>query len=154
MTPDEERVERLRRRWEEIERQRAPVGTCSHTGSAALFAVINPNGSRFVYEGCAECRARLRPGEWVDQSRRPEAAGAPVVEDLRVHHPPCQVCGGWGTEIHHWAPRELFGVEADHWPTAWLCRVCHQRWHDVIRGFRQGRLDLAPPPEDSRFNTA
>ena len=154
MDPEEERTERLRRRWEELERPRVPAERCDHAAEPALFAVINPNGSRFVYEGCSQCRARLRPGEWVDQYRRPEAANAPIVQDLRVHNPPCQVCGAWGTEVHHWAPRALFGIEADHWPTAWLCRVCHKRWHDVIRGSRQGRLDFPPPSPEGRSDTA
>jgi hypothetical protein len=154
MRPEQERVERLRRRWDEIERRREPPGPCSHSSGQALFAVINPNGSKFVYEGCSECRARLRPGEWVDQLRRPEAANAPVVEDLRVRNPPCQVCGGWGTELHHWAPRQFFGVEAEHWPTAWLCPVCHQRWHAVMRGARQGSFDLSSGADERQSGTA
>ena len=95
MTPDEERAERLRRRWEEIDRRPA-VAPCDHSGDVVLYAVINPNGSKFVFEGCERCRARLRPGEWVDQVRRPEAAFAPVVEDLRVRNPPCQVLRSLG----------------------------------------------------------
>ena len=47
MTPDEERVKLVRRRWEEIERQ---VGShCSPSPPGpALSAVINPNESRFM----------------------------------------------------------------------------------------------------------
>jgi hypothetical protein len=39
-------------------------------------------------------------------------------------------------ERHHWAPRELFGVEADRWPTANLCQDCHVIWHQVMNGRR------------------
>jgi len=120
VTPEEERVERLRQAWKRQEQRRQSQTVCDHSTGVALFAVINPNGSRFVYEGCARCQARLKPGEWVDQNRVAAAKDAPVVEDRRTDHPPCQVCGAWGTELHHWAPRQTFGLEAEHWPTAWL----------------------------------
>jgi hypothetical protein len=46
---------------------------------------------------------------------------------------PCVVCGTSGsTELHHWAPKHLFGLEAYKWPTANLCRACHLRWHKTV----------------------
>lgn len=51
----------------------------------------------------------------------------PIVRDETYSRPPCEVCGAFGTEIHHWAPKEFFEWEADHWPTAFLCRDCHTR---------------------------
>lgn len=46
----------------------------------------------------------------------------------------CERCGSTdGVELHHWAPREFFGDEADAWPTGWLCTACHARWHDAMR---------------------
>jgi hypothetical protein len=38
-------------------------------------------------------------------------------------------------EYHHMAPQSpaYFGPdEADRWPTAWLCRPCHERWHTIV----------------------
>ena len=35
-------------------------------------------------------------------------------------------------EFHHFAPRAFFGESADDWPTAWLCKVCHGRWHTAV----------------------
>jgi hypothetical protein len=35
-------------------------------------------------------------------------------------------------ELHHLAPRAFFGDECDRWPTAWLCRPCHDRWHTLV----------------------
>ena len=33
-------------------------------------------------------------------------------------------------ELHHWAPRLVFGeVEAELWPKALLCTSCHHKWH-------------------------
>ena len=44
----------------------------------------------------------------------------------------CEVCGKGEAEKHHWSPRHLFGDEAERWPTAMLCRSCHQRWHKIV----------------------
>lgn len=45
----------------------------------------------------------------------------------------CEVCSDdSGTETHHFAPRHLFGDEAELWKTAELCKTCHKRWHDLV----------------------
>lgn len=44
--------------------------------------------------------------------------------------PPCAVCGEPATELHHWAPRAIFGKqEAERWPRSWLCAGHHEQWH-------------------------
>lgn len=35
-------------------------------------------------------------------------------------------------EVHHVAPRALFGEQADEWPTLYLCRKCHEAWHSIV----------------------
>ncbi len=48
-------------------------------------------------------------------------------------HKPCTRCGTVGpVESHHWAPRHLFGADADSWPMSDLCGPCHKRWHEVV----------------------
>ena len=45
---------------------------------------------------------------------------------------PCSVqgCPGSGEELHHWAPKCLFGPDAaELWPKGYLCRIHHQEWH-------------------------
>lgn len=61
------------------------------------------------------------------------AAGieAREVEPRRPRHK-CEVCRADGAENHHWAPFHFFGDEGDHWPQSFLCRSCHQRWHDFV----------------------
>ena len=46
--------------------------------------------------------------------------------------PVCRVCGIHEVELHHWAPRALFGDDADLWPMDFLCRECHSRWHTAV----------------------
>lgn len=46
----------------------------------------------------------------------------------------CVVCGTRGADLHHWAPKEIFGEETfDKWPKDYLCRRCHVEWHNKMR---------------------
>ena len=48
--------------------------------------------------------------------------------------PVCVVCGQPASELHHWAPRAVFGkAEAEAWPRSWLCAGHHQQWHNAMR---------------------
>lgn len=49
--------------------------------------------------------------------------------DLPVVVVKCRRCRAFGVEVHHWAPRAVFGDEADKWPTDALCTACHREWH-------------------------
>ena len=53
------------------------------------------------------------------------------IEPRNTRHP-CSVCGNLGAENHHWAPVGIFGDEADKWPTDYLCKTCHDRWHSMV----------------------
>jgi hypothetical protein len=55
--------------------------------------------------------------------------------------PRCERCGRRGAELHHWAPREIFGdEEAELWPKDFLCVTCHLDWH--------GKINLSRRPTD------
>lgn len=102
-----------------------------------------PNGSHVVWIRCDDCGSNARGnGKWLAHTYD-NWRDLPVFEDRRRDRPPCQVCGEWGTEIHHWAPKELFGDEADLWPTAYLCPPCHGRWHVEINKARLARQRAA-----------
>ena len=44
----------------------------------------------------------------------------------------CEVCNKNEGELHHWAPYYLFKEESEKWPKSYLCRSCHQKWHNVV----------------------
>lgn len=44
----------------------------------------------------------------------------------------CHVCGDKDVELHHIAPRHLFGSECELWPTVYLCKKHHKQWHDLV----------------------
>jgi hypothetical protein len=54
-----------------------------------------------------------------------------VEDDYSENNPECARCGARGTQLHHWAPKELFG-DAEQWPQSYLCRIHHQEWHDKV----------------------
>lgn len=42
-------------------------------------------------------------------------------------------CEREAVEDHHFAPRAVFGAEADDWPRALLCTEHHAEWHRRMR---------------------
>lgn len=68
---------------------------------------------------------------------------ADVATTQALGHKACARCGVVGpTESHHWAPRHLFGAEADSWPVSELCGPCHKRWHEVMTPKMSSRKGL------------
>lgn len=63
-----------------------------------------------------------------------------IEDDYSLNNPPCKRCGTRGTQLHHWAPKEFF-EDAEQWPQDYLCKTCHELWHNTItiplRTFRQ-----------------
>jgi hypothetical protein len=89
---------------------------------------------------CNDCRRWVskekgHPGQWIAKDH-PELAG----KDLRLLpavgeriYRKCE--GPWGItalcELHHTAPRKLFGDDCERWTVVYLCRACHERWHSI-----------------------
>jgi hypothetical protein len=72
-----------------------------------------------------------------------EKQAAPVLR--AAPPPPCERCSSTeGSEIHHWAPREMF-TDSFAWPTAWLCRRCHMEWHRMVNEYQRRRQE--PPKQ-------
>lgn len=40
-------------------------------------------------------------------------------------------------EVHHIAPRALFGTECEKWPTVYLCIEHHAKWHKIVLAQRE-----------------
>lgn len=54
------------------------------------------------------------------------------MEKNQIEEKKCEVCSAHGVEEHHWAPKHLFGDDAERWPKSYLCRSCHAKWHAVV----------------------
>lgn len=107
-----------------------------HTWSPEVVGYRKANGLIFPAQECTTCgHVRTLLGIPMTQE---QAAELRLARDRVGERPPCERCGALGTELHHWAPRDAFGaVEADGWPTSWLCRPCHQLWHRTMNRWRQ-----------------
>jgi len=55
----------------------------------------------------------------------------------KIYTPKIGKCARCGKETHleehHWAPYKFF-QDANNWPKSWLCRECHEEWHQVMTG--------------------
>lgn len=38
-------------------------------------------------------------------------------------------CTNHDVEWHHFAPKGIFGEDAEKWPKAWVCKAHHDDWH-------------------------
>ena len=64
----------------------------------------------------------------------------------------CQVkgCGRTDVSFHHFAPRNVFGEEADSYPVLPLCQDHHTGpggWHDRMNGYQWKAKGIAPQPK-------
>lgn len=110
------------------------VPTCPHDHST-IGRSINTDGSSRVWRRCDDCGENTGgPGKWISQQQAGQPLDAlPIFDSYRQEHPPCVRCGRWGTQLHHFMPSHAAGrLEADLWPTAWLCPDCHDRWHRLV----------------------
>lgn len=86
---------------------------------------------------CKTCHKNMNlKGQWVSkkllETMNIAIESLPVFDDYSRNNPPCAVCGKNGTELHHFAPKELFPETFEQWPKAYLCDACHHEWHNKI----------------------
>lgn len=114
--------------------------TCEVCGSSATRFARVPNSTGWQVRGwCSACGGHPVQGRtwWPKSGFAPEqlAALEAVPQSPQLPLLPmeqrCPVCLAEDVvlEKHHLAPRARFGREADRWPTHYVCRRCHERWH-------------------------
>lgn len=106
------------------------VDACAHPGAGRVYGVVaRRDGINKPVFACVEC------GGLID-ARKADPRGEHVFRDLRsaTEVVPCSRCGRRdGTQNHHWAPRAVFGLDAERWPQSPLCVECHGIWHRTMR---------------------
>lgn len=103
-----------------------------------LGLTIAGNGAYQVRPWCDEC------GRWASGSVPASILSAKglyttdlqVVADYRGSLGRCsrRGCDREAVEDHHFAPRAIFGEDADDWPRALLCVDHHLEWHRRMAG--------------------
>ena len=112
-----------------------PCAYCKTNTRHDLSRSIKSNGTEQVGWFCKACRhwgTAKTGGNWIRHALLTEHGvdirTLPIVNAAELS--PCERCGSPGVELHHWAPRHIFGEnEADRWPTSYLCIPCHTEWH-------------------------
>jgi hypothetical protein len=119
--------------------------TCLSPHLVAPFADFDPldlavriagNGSYQVVVVCSSCKTQSGPiAHWRLDRMGVVISELPVVADYRGGLGRCsrRGCDREAVEDHHFAPRAVFGDEADEWPRALLCVGHHSEWHERMR---------------------
>lgn len=114
-----------------------PCDICPHCGGdIVLYRQINGNGAQVIVARCCKCdRIPNRKQPFLPKADYPHWESFPLYQDNMKHSEPCAVrgCDRRDTEYHHFAPRALFGAEADDYPGAYLCQEHHDKWHKVTK---------------------
>jgi len=119
-----------------IERLWCP--SCGEIVDVRLVRKVGQNGTSFPYWQCQNGHnIRWQGKDWLPRSYIDKLAltydDLPVETDYRSI--PCAVCGELGTELHHTAPRAIFGEDAEYYPQVYLCKSHHDYWHATITAY-------------------
>ena len=107
------------------------VAICRYCGRVPFeyCKVIMSSSEIHITRRCHWCKSQI--GQWVSKKllNGIDLDTLPILADYQLNNEPCAVCGALGTELHHWAPKELFPDDYEKWPKAYLCPKHHQEWH-------------------------
>lgn len=133
----------------------AAIPTCSRCKRVKSIKVrrqIAANGAVQVGWYCLDCDRFATPSspflahnlvnEWISSGRLKCSSinDIPLIADHRSGVN-CQVCGSNGAEFHHWLPQAFAEVVGNfnQWPTGYLCKDCHDTWHELVTPYLPGR---------------
>lgn len=115
---------------------------CKIDTDGILYRQFNEAGAESFFFKCPRCESSLHVGEWrpfvpksyVKTKLTPEQIfELPYAEPRTGPDNRCARCGERASELHHWAPRAIFGQdEAERWPKDYLCKPCHDLWHKTV----------------------
>lgn len=113
---------------------------CRHCQSMMFCHLHRHNKASGAYDFVWLCPVCKRPvksktgGIWIAKVIVEEFLGDQV-SILPVMNPSqgviCEKCGTKTGELHHWMPRSL-SKDYHLWPTAYLCKPCHDEWHLIV----------------------
>lgn len=106
-----------------LKRSTSTSGSRHYAWVCSVCNVLNPNRSRFLWISVNKIL------EYLDSPSQLDLLPEIIRERETVY---CVVCGWPEGETHHWAPRALFKDESEEWPTDYLCKACHERWHKIV----------------------
>lgn len=124
------------------------IGDCQYCNTKRTLRLvrnITNSGVSQVFWECQICKRNANGGgQYISHDKIIKYGlpllTIPVVQDYRTDI--CAVCGQPGTELHHFAPRFIFGDDCEQWPKVYLCREHHAHWHALVTpNMHEGRPD-------------
>lgn len=118
-----------------------PLGECYRCKAvypAQLHQIIQDSGAEVFGFFCTRCETQdpFRTGMFIPAEEVKSELTDSEIDQLpfkfRARTSRCAKCGSRNCQLHHWAPRAIFGREADDWPTDYLCQACHDKWHEMV----------------------
>lgn len=110
---------------------------CKRRSEFILHLQLFANGSEHFIWVCSVCNARnpnRSKNYFIDSEKVRGFLSEDKIRALPIIIPDlsqrCVRCGKREAELHHWAPKGIFGdKEAEQWPKDYLCKNCHELWH-------------------------
>src|SRR5574343_876621 len=119
-------------------RKKGQCVPCKAETRFVLHRQFTGSGAESFVWVCGACQTRnpdRSPRHFISREQVKNHVTDEQIENLPTIMPRlsnrCAKCGNRGTELHHWAPRAIFGTDADNWPTDYLCKDCHDHWQRV-----------------------
>jgi hypothetical protein len=119
-------------------------GACDCGAPFNIVVVVSANGCRQYRLCCSQCGKVCDRAILKSKLDARTLARSPIIR-RNNHDCECARCGNPATELHHWAPFEVFKAEFDLWPTSYLCLDCHRRWLEMMSGYLWKGRQAAPP---------
>jgi len=101
---------------------------CYHLLTTYMAQRIASNGVATIVEICSSCDTITRAVPHREYAGPIDELPIHVDYRTRLHQCEHYGCEDFDTERHHWAPRSVF-IDADQWPTSYLCKQHHREWH-------------------------
>lgn len=125
---------------------------CHNRGSVRLRRMITASGVTVMMWRCLACDSYAQKYKpyvqialvrgWISSGilKVSSVEDIPLYEDRHGTHL-CEVCGAGYAALHHWMPQVFRGVVENlgDWPTSYLCKDCHNLWHEVVTFYIPGR---------------
>lgn len=113
---------------------------CHRTTRAILHRHFRENGAEGFMWVCSVCNRRnpfKGDALFIEKAIVQKHLTTEQIDALPVIMPAfvgrCAVCGARAVEVHHWAPRAIFGDdECEQWPKDFLCKEHHDKWHIAV----------------------
>lgn len=127
---------------EKADSSRFPLSPCGHCDATAWSVGTTVTNGRIVayFAICSNCKRRCgAPNRYWPLN--PAFAKEHSTDFVRTIHGRRQCkfsgCQNHADDRHHYAPRGVFGTEADSYGTVDLCKFHHARWHRTMNDWKR-----------------